>query len=150
MTDPTAVRGGSPLRTAVSPVRSVPSRLPAPYRFLAAGAAAVSADVAFDPAHRHVPLCPFHAVTGLWCPLCGGLRAVAALVRGQLTAAVRDNLLVVAAVPVVAVLWLMWVAGPGACRAAVRPSRTATIAVIALALGFTVVRNLPGLTALRP
>ena len=29
------------------------------------------------------PTCPFHAVTGLWCPGCGGLRAVHDLTHGS-------------------------------------------------------------------
>ena len=41
---------------------------------------------AFDPAHRHVPLCPFHTITGWQCPLCGGLRCADALVHGQWSA----------------------------------------------------------------
>ena len=26
------------------------------------------------PDRNHVPLCPLHALTGIWCPFCGGLR----------------------------------------------------------------------------
>ena len=37
-----------------------------------------------NPNTTHVPLCPLHAVTGLWCPLCGATRASYALVHGQL------------------------------------------------------------------
>jgi hypothetical protein len=104
---------------------------------------AVVADVAFDPVRRHLPLCPFHAVTGLQCPLCGGLRAVDELVHQHLATALRDNVLVVAAVPLVIVLWLLSRTG--------RPVRNVpAVAVVVLAVCFTVVRNLPFATALRP
>lgn len=117
------------------------------YRVAALALLAVAADVAFDPMHRHVPLCPFHALTGWQCPLCGGLRAVAELAHGRPAAALRDNLLVVAAVPVVAALWLCW-ARTG--RAGRRWPRAATVAIIALAVAFTVLRNLPSFALLRP
>jgi hypothetical protein len=94
--------------------------------------------VAFDPVHRHVPLCPFRALTGLSCPLCGGLRAVSELARGHLAAAARFNLLVVAAVPFVFAWWLVWL------RTGRRPGipKPVFAAVVALAVVFTVVRNL--------
>jgi hypothetical protein len=99
-----------------------------------------------------VPPCPLHTVTGLWCPLCGGTRAVQALVAGDLGAAVQMNLLVVLAVPVVLGLWVRWTA----LRASGRPAPFGTLsnrgmALVAVGLvAFMVVRNLPGLEALTP
>jgi hypothetical protein len=57
----------------------------------------------------HYPTCPILALTGLWCPGCGGLRAVHDLAHGQLAAAVSANLVVVLLVPVVVTLWARWV-----------------------------------------
>jgi hypothetical protein len=48
---------------------------------------AVAAVAAVDPDRRDIPLCPLHAMTGLLCPLCGGLRAVNHLAHGHLGAA---------------------------------------------------------------
>lgn len=115
---------------------------------LAAGAALT--DLVFDPVHTHVPLCPFRALTGLDCPLCGGLRAVYELLHGRLGAALHDNAVVVAGLPVVALLWLLWAVRARAGRPAPRWPRAATLAIVVLAVAFTIVRNLPFATALRP
>ena len=122
----------------------------APYRVAALGASAVSADVAFDPVHRHVPLCPFHAITGAWCPLCGGLRAVDSLAHLNVTAALHDNLLFVAVLPIVAIWWTNWALRTRAARRPVRLSGRYVVALVVLAVVFTVVRNLPFATGLRP
>ena len=110
---------------------------------------ALTADVAFDPLHRHVPLCPLHAATGLWCPLCGALRAADTLVRGHLSTALHYNLLLVAALPFVILWWLdaMSRARRGLLRR--RMPRTAIAAVLVLAVSFTIIRNTPWGHALR-
>jgi hypothetical protein len=81
-----------------------PARAP-----LAVGAAAVLGVVyvgLVDPNQPgHYPLCPTKALTGLDCPFCGGLRAVA---RGNLLDAGDHNLLVVALALPVVLLWAAW------------------------------------------
>ena len=47
-----------------------------------------------------LPSCPFHAITGLYCPGCGSTRALHALAHGELRAALGYNPLAVAFVPV--------------------------------------------------
>lgn len=98
-----------------------------------------------------VGLCPFHAITGLWCPGCGGLRAVHALTDGDLATALGANVVVVGLVVVLAVAWVRWVrqrwtATPGTAasrsRMLVLPARADTAVLVGLAV-FTVVRNLP-------
>jgi hypothetical protein len=120
------------------------------YRAAAALAGVAAADIAFDPEHHHVPLCPLHATTGVWCPLCGGLRAGYAVVHGQFGAAARANLLVVAAVPLVALWWLDAVGRARAGRPARALSRRAWWVAGAVAVLFTVVRNVPGADLLHP
>jgi hypothetical protein len=102
-----------------------------------------------DP-HRHGSwgLCPFKAITGWDCPLCGWLRAVHDLGEGRVLDAAHSNLLLVASVPVLVALWLLWTRsrwtgapGPAPFRAAlVRPL---LVAVAVLTLAFTVYRNTP-------
>ena len=74
----------------------------------------------FDPAaHAFYPPCPLHALTGLDCPTCGGLRAAHLLLHGHLRAAFALNPFLFFALPVAAlfllrrpfrVRWLPWAA----------------------------------------
>src|SRR5207244_4443092 len=55
----------------------------------------------FNPVeHSFFPKCFFHALTGLDCPGCGGLRATHQLLHGHVLAALRLNALFVALIPV--------------------------------------------------
>ena len=122
----------------------------APVIAAALAGVALAADVLFDPAHRHVPLCPFHAATGWWCPLCGGLRAADALAHLQWRTALHDNLLFVAALPLIALWWVDWLRRARDGRPARTPKAVGVAVAVVLAVAFTVVRNLPSGSALRP
>lgn len=101
---------------------------------------------------RIVPPCPFLALTGLWCPFCGGTRAADALAAGDLGTAVSMNAIVVLLVPLLVVEWTRWTAARARGRPASfmnYPSRVLAVAA-ALALAYGVVRNLPGMEALTP
>lgn len=91
--------------------------------------------------------CPFHAVTGLWCPFCGGLRCVAALVRGDLPAALSSNVVVVGLLPLVVLGWLRVVgaAARGQASPGLRVGDRAWLVLLGVLSVFTVWRNLPGL-----
>ena len=85
------------------------------------------------------PPCPFKALTGLNCPACGGLRMTHDLLHGDLAAAFVDNAFLLIGLPML----LVWVL--------VRRSRGKTalnvptfVVIIAAAVTWTVVRNLPG------
>ncbi len=120
------------------------------WRLAAVAAALTAADVAIDPTRTHVPLCPLHALTGLSCPFCGSLRAVDELVRGHVATALADNALLVTALPIVAALWLVDVAGIGSRAAPRRWSPAVKVGLVAVVVVFAVVRNLPFAGALRP
>lgn len=90
------------------------------------------------------PLCPSRSLFGIDCPACGGLRGTHDLLRGDIVGALDHNLLLPVLLVVYAVvigLWLRPLVGR-----AVRPVHVprwllATGAVVAI--GFTVLRNLP-------
>lgn len=110
---------------------------------LAAGAA-VAYVGAVDPNEPgHYPTCPFLMLTGLYCPGCGGLRAIHALAHGDPVTALGLNLLVVAMVPVLALLWGRWVLrswrGVPLKGISIRPSYV--WAFLALMIVFWIVRN---------
>ncbi len=127
-------------------------RVTVPAAVLAGAAAAFGYVGSVDPHHPgHYPVCPFLAVTGLYCPACGGLRSAYAVVHGDLGGALHDNALAVAGYGVCAVLWVLWAVR----EARGVPVRRRTPAALWWALGavvavFTVLRNLPFGAGLAP
>ena len=93
-------------------------------------------------------MCPFLALTGLPCPLCGGLRAVNDLTRGRIAEALSTNLLVVAAL-VAATGGVLWwgaqrTAGTGAEPFPLPADRRAlAIGLSLVVVAFGVARWLP-------
>ncbi len=123
-------------------------RLAGPAVFAALGLTAAAGLTLLGP-QRMVPLqCPFLALTGLDCPLCGGTRSTAALVRGDLAAAVDLNVLTTVAVVMLAGVWAAWLVARTRGRSLDWvPSATAWRVVLVVTVVFTVLRNLPGPSA---
>ncbi len=90
--------------------------------------------------------CPWRLLTGTSCPGCGGLRAVNDLTHGDVAAAASSNLLFVASLPLLAVMWVRSVSQRWRGVLTPLPPRAVTV-VAALSLlaivVFWVVRNLP-------
>ncbi|MBJ7481646.1 DUF2752 domain-containing protein [Rhodococcus erythropolis] len=90
-------------------------------------------------------VCPMYALTGLWCPACGGLRAVNDLTNLDLGAAVSSNVLIVPFIAVLVIAWIGWTVrrwkGTRDRMIVLRP--TVTIVVLGVLVAFTVVRNTP-------
>jgi hypothetical protein len=118
----------------------------------AAGLAAVAVLAAVDPeVPGRYPVCPTYALTGLYCPGCGGLRAAHALTQGDLGLALRRNPLVVLAVPVAVWAYLAWVRRRALGRTARRlPSVALGWGVGALVMVWVVLRNVPAFAWLAP
>jgi hypothetical protein len=92
-------------------------------------------------------VCPLYALTGVYCPGCGGLRGVNDLTHGHVGAAASSNLLLVLAVPFAAYFFTRWTWATWQGRGvSVVPSlpRAARIGLGALVLAFWVMRNVPG------
>jgi hypothetical protein len=91
-------------------------------------------------------VCPLYALTGIYCPGCGGLRAVNDLTQGNLWQAASSNVVLIALAPVAVFLYLRWVGD--AWRGVRRPGdprlqRNVSLAMGAVLVLFTVARNLP-------
>ena len=127
------------------PPEGLVGRLAVPAGILAAVAGAFAYVGTVDPNQPgHYPVCPLYRFTGLYCPGCGGLRSAHAFVHGDFLAALQDNAMAVVGYLGFAVLWTVWVvraARGRPLRLALGPVQLWTVG--ALALVFTVVRNLP-------
>ncbi|WP_245672967.1 DUF2752 domain-containing protein [Aldersonia kunmingensis] len=120
-------------------MRTPATRSIAPVAAAAAALAGVAVLRVRDP---HVSgsygFCPFHELTGWWCPACGGLRATNALAQGDVLASLSSNVFVVPLILGAVLAWVMWVSGR---PVRYRPGRIALIVTVAVLLVFTVVRN---------
>lgn len=92
--------------------------------------------------------CPFHAVTGWYCPGCGGTRALFDLLHGDIAGAWRDNAFALTVVPVALLLSVFGSSRAG--RALTRHQRVVIPLAVLLTLAFTIARNTvaPGLAPL--
>lgn len=130
-----------------APVRRSPLRHPAaaPSAVLAAGAVGAVYLYRTDPHEpgHLLPQCPFRMLTGLLCPACGGTRMVYDLMHGHVAEAWLDNRALLLASPYALFLLGRW-AWEGLHGRSWRPtlSPRAQVAVLSLALAWTVARNL--------
>lgn len=114
-------------------------------RQAAGGAAAAVVLFAFDPATNAIfPSCPLRAWTGWFCPLCGTLRALHALVHGSLAGALHFNALTTTAILCAGMAWVHDGARP-ATPAWLATMRRAVLSAagIAIVLAFGALRNIP-------
>ncbi len=124
-----------------------PARWKAPVAVAGAVAACCGYLAAVDPdGGAPLPACPLHALTGWWCPLCGSLRGVHHLLRGDPVAALSSNVALVVLLPVLVYAWVAWlsdaVGGPRLARPAAVP-RWQVWVVVGVAALYGVARNLP-------
>jgi Protein of unknown function (DUF2752) len=134
--------------TGVSPAaRTRPQRLAAPAATIAGLAVATVALYLRDPhASGSWGYCPI-SLLGIYCPGCGGLRAVNDLTHGDLAGAASSNALLLLAMPLAIFVLGRWTidAWRGRQRGLTALSSWPVVSVgIALATVFTVARNLPG------
>ena len=97
-------------------------------------------------ASGNYPTCPFLAVTGLYCPGCGSLRALHELANLDLPAALGMNVLAPLAVAYLLATWTAWTFRSATGRPRTRLAPPAVLwALLALIVVFTVARNVPAL-----
>ncbi len=121
-----------------------PSLTSAPAAIGAAVGACCVGLAVWNPGDHGIPFCPTKAVTGLDCPLCGGLRAVASLTRGHVAAAADHNLLVAVVAPFAVAWWLAAIVATRRGNPVRTPrwNRVSLSAFVFVVVAFTVVRNL--------
>lgn len=148
---PAAPQAGppGPPGAAVSRAR----RLAVPALTLAGAAAALAYVGTVDPNEPgHYPVCPLFRLTGVLCPGCGGLRSAHAFAHGDLVTAIGANAFAVTGYFFFAGFMLLWLVrayrGAPAPTLVVRPLYWWAIGAVALV--FTVVRNLPAGSFLAP
>ena len=90
-------------------------------------------------------VCPFHSVTGLSCPGCGGMRSIRHLINGDILDAARCNILVpvfiLMSVPLV--FTTFYLVNRNKENPVYNSSIKYLIPVLVLLLVFTVLRNIP-------
>lgn len=126
-------------------------------RFAALVVAATAAGIAavvffFNPrTHGFYPVCQFHRLTGLNCPGCGMTRSLYALLHGDFGTALRDNALFLGGLAALALRGGWWGVKQFRGRATGEffPAQWLW-PLLAVALGFTVLRNLPAFAFLSP
>jgi hypothetical protein len=109
-------------------------------------ATAIGVLLHFPPAQNSFyPRCPIYELLHLRCPGCGATRAFAALLRGHFNEAVHLNGLTTLLLPIGAIWGFRWY-----CRFVrhevdrwPQAPRIAIYAALAVAMMFTIVRNLP-------
>lgn len=136
------------------PVASLVRRTWAPALVGAGGLGLVAALALRDP---HVPgawgTCILLDSTGLWCPGCGGLRAVNDLVHLDLAGALSSNAVGVVLIGLLGAWWAAWAWSAVSGRTVawerwITPTRA--YLALGVVLAFSVLRNLPGFEALGP
>ena len=93
--------------------------------------------------------CIFNKVTGLYCPGCGITRAIRALVKGDIRASFRNNILLYTVFPVIFILEII----KKRYRKSEKFKKVYKIIIIILlvfVIIFGVLRNIPGFEYLAP
>ncbi|HET9657375.1 MAG TPA: DUF2752 domain-containing protein [Kineosporiaceae bacterium] len=145
------VRHGD-VRPGIPFAGSPAGRVLAPLAVAAAAVCTAAYVGAVDPNQPgHYPTCPFLYLTGYYCPGCGSLRAIHAVVHGDLLQAVDRNPLTVAFLPYLVLTWISWLRRgiTGAPRRDLAPPWVIWT-LLGVVVAFWVLRNLPGFAWLAP
>jgi hypothetical protein len=96
----------------------------------------------FDPAKSDLyPPCPFHAITGFYCPGCGSLRAIHQLLYGNPVAAFGLNPLMILSLPFLGGALIYYAVKPSLIGAYI-PAFWIWVILLIIVL-FWVLRNIP-------
>lgn len=147
------VRTERPPRAPVGPARGPRGirRALLPAAVVLGGLAlALTVQAVFDPFRTDIPLCVVYHLTGLHCPGCGAIRSVHALLEGDLALALRNNAMIIGALPFVALAIGRWALRRVRGLPTPMPPTWAVISAAVVAITFAVARNLPAFWFLAP
>ena len=96
--------------------------------------------------HIAIP-CIFHKVTGLYCPGCGITRAIRALVKGNVAESFHNNILLYTVIPFLGLVEIIYRLTN---RKYKKMYNIILILLLAIALIFGVLRNIPQFSFLAP
>jgi hypothetical protein len=101
-----------------------------------------------DPgaAGSRFPACPFHQITGLWCPGCGLTRGTYQLLHGHVGAALGYNVFTPVALAAIVLVWFGWLRvswGSSPLHVPTRAAHWLAVTVPALLIVYGVLRNVP-------
>jgi hypothetical protein len=140
----------SPVSTAAATLQRTTRDLTMVATVSMIGAAAVGYVAAVNPSANGSAFlpCPFHRLTGLWCPGCGLTRGTHQLLTGHPMGALGYNIFTPLVLVLVAWGWLAWAAPAIAGRAVVREPvevvpRWLWYSLAAVAVAYGIARNLP-------
>jgi len=98
------------------------------------------------------PSCPFHSLTGLYCPGCGSQRAIYDLLHAKFLRAFSHNPLLILGILTGVYKAMLWVKYPNSKDAPnnlLYHQRTPWVVLIII-IGFWILRNIPLLSYLQP
>ena len=119
--------------------------------FMISISAVITAAYIFSELNIGIP-CPFYFLTGLYCPGCGGTRAVEALLNLDFIQALRYNSFIFLAVPFILyyLICLSWAFVRGERYEAGKKFSVILIVLCAVGIVYGVIRNLPQFSFLAP
>lgn len=123
--------------TAMKKIRYTKQELITLGLFLLLGAVACAVLLAAPPGSpraKWLPKCMFYQWTGLYCPGCGATRALSALIHGDITASLHNNILLIPGGAMLAVLIV---------KPEISLKRPVAVAIAAVVIGFAILRNIP-------
>lgn len=137
------------LNRSLLAVRKIPAQLLAVTGVLLTGALVLLWKDPHVPGE--LPTCPTYALTGLYCPGCGSLRACRDVLEGRWGEAFGHNVLLLPALAWIG-WWAVAKAGEAKGRGWRQPPRGVwfSVGLLVVVVVFTVVRNLPFASFLAP
>jgi hypothetical protein len=97
----------------------------------------------FDARKGGFPECPFHLLTGWFCPGCGSQRALSSLLHGKVFEATHNNILMVLFLPLLLYSAFIEVRYAGSRKMKLWYSPVFVKVVLVIVICFWVIRNIP-------